>query len=241
MMSCLDLVLLHPLPLDGSIWPLGLWDLADAVVAPTLYSVGGSLTDWAAAALELTNAGDLVVVGNSVGGSGALELASLAPSRVRAVVLVGAKAGVRRDPAFRDEAVRVLREDGVAEAWERYWAPLFAPDADPAIVARARSIALDIDVEDHVNGVRAFHDRPDRSTLLAELDLPVTVVRGQHDGIPKYPEQIVATLRHGRFVEVRGSGHYVPLERPDELVSIVADAVRTIAEAPNRAAIDRRL
>ena len=227
-MSCLNVVLLHPLPLDGSIWPRALWDLADAVVAPTLYSVGGSLTDWAAAALELTNAADLVVVGNSVGGSCALELANLAPTRVRAVVLVGAKAGVRRDPVFRDETVRVLREDGVAMAWDRYWAPLFAPDADPAIVARARSIALGIDVEDHVNGVCAFHDRHDRSALLAELDIPVTVVRGQHDGIPKDPEQLAAALRHGRFVEVSGSGHFVPLEQPDQLVSIVDEAVRTI-------------
>lgn len=228
MISGLNLVLLHPLPLDGSIWPPALFDLADAVVAPTLYSAGGSLTDWAAAALDLAPPGDLVVVGNSVGGSCALELASLASARLRAVVLVGAKAGVRREPAFRDDAIRVLRERGVDAAWDRYWAPLFAPDADPEIVARARSIALGIDVEHHVSGVCAFHNRPDRARLLAELDVPVTLVRGQHDGIPKSPEQLAATLRDGRFVEVSGSGHYVPLERPDQLVSIVDEVLRGI-------------
>jgi pimeloyl-ACP methyl ester carboxylesterase len=229
MLSFLNLVLLHPLPLDGSIWPRALWGIADAVVAPTLYSVGGSLTDWAAAALDQAGSDDLVVVGNSIGGSCALELASLAPTRVRALVLVGAKAGVRREPVFRDDAVRLLREEGVDAAWRRFWAPLFGPDAGPETVERARSIALGIDVEDLVNGVCAFHNRPDRAGLLAGLDVPVTVVRGQHDRISKDPKHLAATLRDGRFVEVSACGHYVPLERPDELVSIVDAAVRAIA------------
>jgi pimeloyl-ACP methyl ester carboxylesterase len=180
MTSFVNLVLPHPLPLDGSIWPRALWDLAEVVLAPTLYSVGGSLTQWAGAALDLTFPGEILVVGNSVGGSCDLELVGLAPSRVRAVVLVGAKAGVRREPASRDEAVRVLREQGVDVAWDRYWAPLCAPGANPEIVTAARSIALGIDVEHHGNGVCAFHNRPDRTSLLMALDVPGTLVRGQH-------------------------------------------------------------
>ncbi len=202
-------------------WPAALWDLADRVTAPTLYPVGSSLADWARAALDGAGPGDFVAVGNSVGGSCALELARLAPDRTRGVVLVGAKVGVRPEPAVRDEAVRVLREEGIRVAWDRYWAPLFAPDADPDVVARARSIAVSIDVEHHANGVRAFHDRPDCSALLRELEVPVTIVRGQHDLTRGDPEQLTSTFRRARFVEVSGSGHYVPLERPAELVSLV--------------------
>lgn len=227
--SGLNLFLLHPLPLDGSIWPRALWNLADGVVAPTLYSVGDSLAGWAAAALDMSGPSDLVVVGNSVGGSCALEIAKLAPRQVRAVVLVGAKAGVRPEPAFRDEAVRVLREEGVDAALDRYWAPLFAPDADPRVVAHARSIARSIDIEHHVNGVCAFHNREDRAALLAELDVPVTIVRGEHDRIPKNPTDLAATLQHGRFVEVAGAGHFVPVERPDALVSIVREVLLGVA------------
>ncbi|HET7486314.1 MAG TPA: alpha/beta fold hydrolase [Acidimicrobiales bacterium] len=208
----MKLVLLHPLPLDGSIWPTARWGLADAVVAPTLCSIGASLKGWAEAAVDLAGSDDLVVVGNSVGGSCALEVASLAPARVRSLVLVGAKAGVRPTPAFRDEAVRVLRHEGVDAAWDRYWAHLFAPDADPDTVEHARSIERSIPVEHHVNGVRAFHNRLDRAGLLAELDIPVAIVRGQHDTIPKNPEYLASTLRNGRFIEPRSTDP--PLKSP---------------------------
>lgn len=224
----MNLVLLHPLPLDGSIWPSALWDLADNVVAPTLYSVGASLPNWAAAVRDLLDPGEYVVVGNSVGGSCALELVSLEPTRLRGIVLVGVKAGVRPEPGLRDQAVRVLRDEGIDAAWDRYWAPLFAPDANPLVVERARSIASRIDIEDHVNGVCAFHNRPDRAALLTELAVPVTIARGEHDRIPKDPVHLASTLRDGRFVEVGGAGHYVPLERPKDLVSIVNDAIRAV-------------
>lgn len=87
----LNLVLLHPLPLDGSIWPAELWDLAAYVLAPTLYSAGDSLPGWAATVLDMVDPGEYVIVGNSIGGSCALELATLDRGRVRGLVLIGAK------------------------------------------------------------------------------------------------------------------------------------------------------
>jgi len=224
----LNLVLLHPLPLDGSIWPVGLWGLADAVHAPTLYGAGGSLTAWAATALADIPAGPCVVVGNSVGGSCALELTHLAPQRVRALVLIGAKAGARPDPAFREEAIRLIQDEGIDAAWDRYWGPLFALDCDQAVVEAAKAIAQGLPVNHIVNGVRAFHTRPDRATLLASLDIPVTIVRGEHDRIPKDPELLVSTLHRGAFIEVGGAGHYVPIERPSAVVSIVRDVINRV-------------
>lgn len=210
-----------------------LWELADVVHAPTLYAAGGSLSAWAAAALAEAPAGPCVVVGNSVGGSCALEFTNLAPERVRALVLIGAKAGVRPDPAFREEAIRLIRDEGVDAAWDRYWEPLFATDADPAVVERAKSIAQRLPVEDLVNGVHAFHTRPDRAALLASLDIPVSIVRGEHDRIPKDPRMLASTLRLGEFVEVAGAGHFVPIERPSAVLSILRDVISGITGAPN--------
>src|SRR4051812_50085289 len=96
----LRLLLLHPLPLDGSIWPTALWSLADGVTAPTLYSVGDSLAGWAAAALDMAGSDDLVVGGESLGGSCAVGGADLPPMKGRAGGLVGAKAGGRPEPAL---------------------------------------------------------------------------------------------------------------------------------------------
>jgi pimeloyl-ACP methyl ester carboxylesterase len=223
------LVLLHPLPLDGSIWHPAL--TADpAALAPTLYGAGDSLAAWARAVLDLAPDGPLFVVGNSVGGSCALEIAGLAPDRVAGLVLIGSKPGVRPEPSFRDEAIRLLRSDGgLAAAWDRYWAPLFAPDADPTVVERARRLTLAAEVEDIVRGVWAFHTRTDRSELLVSLTCPVTIVRGAHDRIPADAPALAASLHRGRFVEIAGAGHYVPLEAPDELAEVIHEA-RAVSE-----------
>ena len=128
----MKLVLLHPLPLDGSIWPASVTSLGDECLAPDLYAFGDDIRDWARAELDLAGAGPLTLVGNSVGGSCAIEIAVLAPEKVQGIILCGAKAGHRPEPAFRDEALRALEEGGVEAAWDRYWRPLFGPEVDPA-------------------------------------------------------------------------------------------------------------
>lgn len=49
---------------------------------------------------------------------------------------------------------------------------------------------------------------------VAELDIPVTIVRGSHDRIPKDAPELARALPHGRYIEAMGAGHYVPVETP---------------------------
>ena len=170
-----------------------------------------------------------MVGGNSIGGSGAIEMAHLAPDRVRALVLIGAKAGHRPEPDQRDAAIELLATDGMAGAWPAIWAPLLAPDADPAVVGQARRIAEAVPVDDVIGGVRAFHGRADRTEVLRSYPAPVVVVRGEHDRIPRHPAQLAAELPHGSFRPVTGAGHYVPLERPESTRRIIAEAVALAA------------
>lgn len=159
-----NLVLLHALPLDGTMWTDDMHLEFDCVIAPTLYELGDSLEEWAGAVLDLAGSGPLVLFGSSVGGSCALEVAHLAPDRVAAVVLVGAKAAHHPDPSFRDEVIRVLTDGGMVKGWPRFWRPLFGSQADPAAADTARRIALQQDINDVIHGVRMFHSgsRPDR-------------------------------------------------------------------------------
>src|SRR4051812_16968516 len=135
----------------------------------------------AASVLELAGPGQLVLVGNSVGGSCAIEIARLAPERVRLLVLIGAKAGHRPEPEFRDKALRVLAEQGMAGAWAVYWEPLFGPDTDASAVETARQIAFRQDISHIIRGMRVFHSRPDRTAFIEEWNEPVLVVSGEHD------------------------------------------------------------
>ncbi|HEV7758841.1 MAG TPA: alpha/beta fold hydrolase, partial [Acidimicrobiales bacterium] len=99
-------VLLHALPFDGRMWRAERDLLGSEALAPSLYRFGARLEDWAQGVLDLVGGEPLVVVGCSVGGSCALEIARAPPDQVAGIVLVGAKAGVRPDPALRDRAVR---------------------------------------------------------------------------------------------------------------------------------------
>ena len=228
--GAVKLVLLHPLPLDATMWPADVTSLAPGdVVAPTLYDAGDDLIGWARHVIGLAGDGaePLVLVGNSVGGSCAIEVARLAgPARVRAIVLSGAKAGHDAEPAFRDEALRVIAEEGIDAAWDRYWRPLFGPDADPAVVERARSIARSQGAERVAAGVRAFHGRPDRDGFLDSWPGPVWVVSGEHDVRPARARTMAARLARGQHREVRGAGHYVPIEAPEAFAAVVAEALR---------------
>ena len=120
-MESLTVIFLHALPFDGRMWSNVMNRLSGRTLAPTLYPLGNSVEEWAGRVLELAGSGPLVVVGNSVGGTCALEVARAAPEQVQAIVLAGAKAGVRPDPHFRDEALRVVTRQGIEPSWQRYW------------------------------------------------------------------------------------------------------------------------
>lgn len=224
------LVLLHALPLDGRMWDAAR-PLFDGAFAPTLYGLGESVRDWAAAILEHCGSQELLIVGNSVGGSCALEVARAAPDQVRGVVLVGAKAGVRRDPRTRDDAVRLLRHEGVEGAWDRYWAPLFSAQAEPEVVSAARKLALEQDGADLITGVRAFYDRRDHSEFLRAWSGQLLVVSGIEDRSPTPAAAARSVEGTGATqVIVEGAGHYVPLERPSVLHRAIAKQLRILQE-----------
>jgi pimeloyl-[acyl-carrier protein] methyl ester esterase len=206
--------------------------LADLMVVPSLYRFGTTLEQWAEGVLSLVPDEPLLVVGCSVGGSCALEVARAAPDQVEGVVLVGGKAGVRPDPAFRDAAVRRLTEQGIEAGWRAYWRPLFGRDTPAATLADARRSALSQDVEDVVRGVRAFHDRRDLTDFVADWARPIVVISGDQDTapLPSTAAAITAVAPDARFHLVRNCGHYVNLERPAEFRALLAGSLRRLSQ-----------
>ena len=225
-------VLLHALPFDSSMWEnvrAALGSRAE-VVAPDLFTLGPRLADWATAVLEMTSSTELVVVGNSVGGSCALEVAAAAPKRVEHLVLVGAKAGVRPEPKARDHPIRLLEREGVAGGWETFWRPLFGPSTPPSVLTAAERLALDQEVSSIINGVQAFHNRNDRSGLIQEWAGPVTVVSGALDTAPTPAVAMRSAVGPRATAEVVDDcGHYVSLEAPERFIDLLRTAVGAIA------------
>jgi pimeloyl-ACP methyl ester carboxylesterase len=214
-----NVVLLHAFPLDSRMWePQREVLAAHDVVAPDLYDLGSSMEEWARAILPRVE-GDFVVVGASMGGYAALALTGLAPERVRALVLVGSRADP--DDAERLERRRVtielIRTGGPAALWEDMCEKLFSADADPAVVERARALALDRDPDGLVRAVEAIRDRADTTGVVESLEAPVLVAVAEQDPyVPRaVAEDLAGRARDGRIAIYEG-GHLPNLERPEE-------------------------
>ena len=224
-----ELLLLHALPLDGSMWARQMDLLPGATYAPTLYALGETVEEWAAAVLKQMKGERLIVVGCSVGGSCAIEVAVAAPDRVAALVLIGTKAAHRPDPDLHASSLRVLKENGIPDAWQRYWAPLFSKSADAGVLANAQRMALAQTPEAIARGVTAFHQRPSRADFLSAFDRPVIIVTGAEDVAPG-PKVSAAQARvapAGRLHVIAACGHYVPLEQPESLNAVLRPVIAT--------------
>jgi pimeloyl-ACP methyl ester carboxylesterase len=214
-------------------WTQQLCVLPGSTVAPVLYPLRDSLVDWAQAVLSIVNDGPHIVVGCSVGGSCALEMARLAPDRVEALVLLGSKASVRPDSIARDRYVAAIRDGGPRRIWQETEALCFGPSANPGAVRAAKKIALDQDSDDLIRGTRIFHDRRDASDVVRRWRKPLVVVVGDEDQLSAAPvenaDQLAKSAPFGRLHVMRGCGHFANLERPTEFNDIVNDVIYSTA------------
>jgi pimeloyl-ACP methyl ester carboxylesterase len=234
------LLLLHGLGATGDVWngwrPLLARHWPGRWLAPDLPGHGGSqplpgysFGDLAAAvAGTLDPAARAVVLGHSLGGVVALELASdQFPVQVEAVIGLGikvawadeelarAQAFARRPPAWfptRDEAAaRYLRISGLAG--------LVAP-GDPAVAAglREQDGKWRLAMDPAAFGVGA----PDMANQLARSQAPVTLARGQHD--PMNTDEQLAHLG-APTVTLPGLGHNAHIENPQQAITLLTGTV----------------
>jgi len=210
----LTVLLLHALPLDERMWEGQRAVLSGrAVATPRLYGRGRTMAEWAASVAEET-AGELTVVGASMGGYCALALARLVPERVRALMLVGARpdADSPERRAGRADTIELIRREGADGLWNMMLPKLVA---DPSVLDKS---LLYRDADGLIEAVEAIRDRPDSSELARTFPGPLQFVVGEHEAFVTAGE-----LFEFPVVEVAGSGHLVNIERPDEFNAILRE------------------
>jgi pimeloyl-ACP methyl ester carboxylesterase len=205
-------VLLHAFPLDERMWEPQREALAGHdPETVNLYDLGGnSVEGWAELILERV-AGELAVVGASVGGYVGLAMARSEPKRIRGLLLAGSRVGAdspeRR--AARGEQIRTLREEGI-EAW--------APAA-PAPPPPERT------VDDLIRTLEALRDRPDASDVARTFEGPLWVAVGDNDPFLPLDEarEIVAAAPNGRLEVFEGAGHFTNMDQPERFNELLRE------------------
>jgi len=254
-------MLLHGFTGTSSTWK----DLADRlekesfVIVPHLPGHGRSGFSTSKTKMSLESTSDSLVklmddlgvrkvalVGYSLGGRVALNLALRHPERVDSLVIEGASPGIRSDFERKD---RRLSDDALADEmevhdlawfvdrWEK--TPLLSTQrtVDKGTARRLRQERMSNDKRGLAMSLRGAGSGRMRPLWgdLASLDVPVLVVVGEKDQKFREVAKSMADLIPGGAVRVvKGSGHAAHLEKPKEFGEVVGAFLSAGKKAPGR-------
>ncbi|MEW6368163.1 MAG: alpha/beta hydrolase [Acidobacteriota bacterium] len=177
------------------------------------------LREW----LETRHAGQVVVLGHSMGGVLALLFAERHRSLVRAVIDVDGNKS-RHDCSFSGQAVRYSVEDFVRSGFDALRDLVYRQgERDAAHRGYYASLRLCDPRAYLANSLEliALSSAEDMARRLAALDLPVLYVAGAPGGASARTRKLLAESRVP-CVEIAPSGHWPFIDQPDRF----ADAIR---------------
>lgn len=178
-------------------------DLFADDVAKTLDEVGADQAD---------------IVGLSMGGYVAMAFLRRHPARVRSLILCDTKSEADSDEAKtgREKTAAMVREQGMEALWEGLGAKLLASNPAEENVTRLKEMFLAQDPAVIAADALAMKDRPDSTSDLAAVTVPVLWVHGEEDQLMPI-DGARATLEKipgARFAAIPRGGHMAPMENP---------------------------
>lgn len=191
-----------------------------------------------AAVLDAAGIASATVVGHSIGGGVALEMAVTMSDRVEGLVLISPVMPDRPfEPAFMDnlrEVARVARGEGIEAAMVGPWAssPIFEHSfSKPGVRDAVMAILRDFPGAEYLATQR---DRVEREWTvpgrLSEIDVPTAVIAGESEtpGFIAYAEEAGRGIANARLQLYENCGHMVPLEEPDRVAETIIETVRRV-------------
>ena len=239
-------LLLHAGVADSSMWRPQIPALEAAgyrVLAPDLRGFGGRPLEPAPFShlrdVEELVEGPIAVVGNSLGGRVALELALHRPDLVERLVVIAPglpgwewSDATRAGWAEEEEAYERGDLESAAAASVRMWVdgPNRSPgESDAEVRAEVASMVLrsyEMQGDAWEEGAREEEllDAP-VGTLLSEIRCPTLVLVGDGDvgDMQAIAAHVAGSIHDARLVTVRGAAHLPSLERPDEVNALLIE------------------
>lgn len=235
------IVLLHGAGFDHSTWALHSRWFAHhgyGVLAPDLPGHGRTsgaalptitdMADWTAALLDAAGAAKARLVGHSMGSLIALETAARHPAKVSALSLIGTAAAMTVGPdllkaaeANDQAAIDMVSIWGLgfqAELGGSLAPGLWMHSGAQRILEQCRPGVL-------FNDLTACNSYQNALAAAAQIKVPTTFILGERDMMTpaKAGKTLAAALPNSRTVVLRGAGHMMMAEQPDELLAALRD------------------
>lgn len=230
------LVLLHGFPEDNSLWDMVIPGIEQefGLIIPDLPGAGKSdlqedtsmesLAESIKQLLDHEQADTVVMAGHSMGGYVTMAFADLYPEYLKGYALVHstATADTEEKKEIRRKAIALIQKGG-KEPFVKGMIPNLFGDwfkaAHPEIIEKQIARSLLMSAESMISFYNCMINRPDRTNVLSDRELPVQWIIGKEDNV--VPLQ-VALQQSGmsvvNFVEIyEHTGHMSMIERPERL------------------------
>jgi pimeloyl-ACP methyl ester carboxylesterase len=232
----------HVLLLSGNMCDARLWAGGDGAIFKAIAGHGlthrcvdfrddSSITAMANRALELV-AGPLIVIGFSMGGIVALEMARIAPDRLIGLGLIDTTShadtrGPQRLRQQDDVRAGKLEQVVVQELKPNYLAPCHA--GDTGLLTLLCDMAMQLGPGVFIAQSEALRTRADLTPTLGALTMPVLLACGAHDALcpPSVHHEMANLISQAHLHIVADAGHILSLEQPQAFAGLLSQFLTT--------------
>ncbi|WP_405104385.1 alpha/beta hydrolase [Paenibacillus sp. FSL K6-1217] len=209
------------------------------VIAPDLRGHGASdaplgaytIEQMADDVLSLLNALEIpecYLLGHSLGGYITLSFAQRHASRLKGFGLIHSSGYPDSEEAKENrlKSVTMIQSEGIFAFVDQLVPGLFAPEAAPRLLERAKEIGYKTPPQGAVGASLAMRERPDRRDVISATALPVLLVAGAEDSKVTPERTFTSDNQNITKVTLPGVGHMGMFEAPEELARIIKDFVQ---------------
>ena len=178
---------------------------------------------------------EFILLGTSFGGRVAMETALAAPTRVKALIVIGAGPGPvldRTGGLKRSARVRSGEFENVLQEMGDLISHLPGPRG-PQTMQAFHNMSRQMGAESFALQSDALAYRTDLWPRMAEIKCPVLCLWGEYDQFsgPEVGQEIASAVSYGKCVVLKDCGHLPTLEYPEDSARIVNEWLATVKDA----------
>ncbi|MEM9423498.1 MAG: alpha/beta hydrolase [Spirochaetota bacterium] len=173
------------------------------------------------------------ILGYSLGGIIALELAQLYPEKICGLILLctnsDGQTPLKEEAAERQ--LNLLATEGLESLFEQILLPAYFSETqlreEVEAVAKIKNMGLAMGPDVLRKQLQTLRSRRDQNECLASIRTPALLVCGSEDNLctAEQNQKMARLLPQSKLERVEGVGHMLPLLRPEALLGAVSDFV----------------